>query len=131
MTRPGVTAYLRTFEDITATFFEMESDFLIAIDTHGNLKRVNPSFKKRLGYDDRDVIGQGFMRLINPEDCVRLFRTFASNEPAPFRLLHKGQGEIAVKLVNRRFKRRWTFLVLRPIGQCDEDSDATTSEPSV
>lgn len=130
MTRPGVTAYLRTFEDVTATFFEIESDFLIAIDQMGNLKRVNPSFRKLLGYEDRDVIGQGFMRLVNRDDWLVLLRTFASAEPAPFRLLKKFRGEVGVRIVNRRFKQHMTFLVLRPIGESLTDTDGFPLEAS-
>ena len=48
MAKHGVTEFLRAFEDVGATFFQIETDLLICLDEKGNISRVNPAFEKAL-----------------------------------------------------------------------------------
>lgn len=111
--RHGVTEFLRVFEDVGATFFDIETDLLIVLDGQGNIERVNPAFERITGYSESDVLGQGIIRLVKMEDWAVFLRTFTAVTPAPFRMLRKFEGEIAVRLMACRFKQQRGFIVLR------------------
>ncbi len=115
--RHGVTEFLRAFEDVGATFFDLETDILITLDEKGNIKRVNPSFERLLNRRERDVIGLGMMHLIRVDDWATFLRNFTSVNPPPIRLLKAEHGEIAVRLIAFRFKAQVGYLVLRKIAE--------------
>lgn len=117
MARRGVTEFLNVFQDVGTTFFDIESDLLVVLDGQGNIERVNPAFERMLGYSESDVLGMAIIRLVKMDDWAAFLRTFTSTNPAPVRLLCKGQGEIGVRLVACRFKTQRGYIALRPIGR--------------
>jgi PAS domain S-box-containing protein len=115
MARRGVTEFLRAFEDVGQTFFDIESDLLIVLDEHGNIERVNPAFERLLDRKEADVLGLGMIRLICIDDWATFLRSFTSpNQPA-VRMLRREQGEIVVKMIAVRFKGQRGFLAFRPV----------------
>ena len=48
MAKHGVTEFLHIFEDVATTFFDLETDLLIVLDTQGGIERVNPAWESVL-----------------------------------------------------------------------------------
>ena len=115
MAKHGVTEFLRAFEDVGATFFQIETDLLICLDEKGNISRVNPAFEKALGRAESEVLGQGLMRVIAIDDWASFLRSFTSVNPAPVRMLRKDSGEVTVKLIAFRFRASRGYLAFRPV----------------
>jgi len=111
----GVTAFLRAFEDVGRTFFDIESDLFIVLDEHGNIERVNPAFERALDRKEAEVLGLGMIRLICIDDWAMFLRSFTSPNPPPVRLLRKESGEIAVRMIAFRFKGQRGFLAFRQV----------------
>ncbi len=120
--QPGVTEFLRAFEDVGQQFFDLERDFLIVLDEHGNIARVNPAFERQLGYAEQDVLGRGLMHIIRVDDWAMFLRTFTSANPPAIRLLCKAHGEVGVRMIAFRFKAQRGYLVFRPIGRSQVDT---------
>jgi len=120
MPRHGVTDFLTAFQDVTTTFFSVETDLLVVLDEQGDIERVNPAFEKILNRPEREVIGRPIIVFVYAEDFAKFMRAFNSIKHAePFRLLHRNYGVVAVRLVAYRFKKsveiQRGFLVLRPV----------------
>ena len=49
-------------------FFEISSDLLAIVDAEGSIVWVNDSWRRILGIDPADVLGDGFLRLVHPDD---------------------------------------------------------------
>ena len=79
---------MRVFEDVGQQFFKIETDFLIVLDEHGNIERVNPSFERETGYAESEVLGSGMIRMIVMEDWGKFLNAFTALNPEPFHLLH-------------------------------------------
>jgi PAS domain S-box-containing protein len=117
----GVTDFLQVFEDVGATFFDIERDVLIVLDECGNISRVNPAFERYLGRQEINVIHHEIIRYIHPGDLAAFIRSFdTSVAPQPIRMVRWDDGELVVKLLAWKFKRtdegQRGFLVLRPVG---------------
>ncbi len=67
------------FRDIV----ENTTDMIQAVDTNGNIRFVNESWKKKMGYSDRDVIGKNIFQFIHPDSkkhCESIFRKIKKGE---------------------------------------------------
>lgn len=115
MAKHGVTEFLRAFEDVSQTFFDIESDLLIVLDERGNISRVNPAFERALNRKESEVLGQGMIRLIRIDDWATFLRSFTSPNQPVVRLLRKDSGEVSVKMIAFRFKGQRGFLAFRPV----------------
>ena len=111
----GVTEFLRAFEDVGQTFFDIESDLLIVLDEQGNIERVNPAFEQALNRKESEVLGLGMIRLICIDDWATFLRSFTSPNPPAVRLLKRDCGEIVVKMIAFRFKSQRGFLAFRRV----------------
>jgi PAS domain-containing protein len=111
----GVTEFLRAFEDVGQTFFDIESDLLIVLNEHGNIERVNPAFERALERKEAEVLGLGMMRLICIDDWATFLRSFTSPDPPPVRILKREQGEIVCRMIAFRFKNQRGFLAFRRV----------------
>ncbi len=117
--RHGVTEFLRIFENVVTTFFDIERDLLVVLDEVGNIARVNPAFEKCLERTEAQVLHYELIRLVHEDDLAAFIRSFdATTKPPRVRLLKREQGEIVVRLVAFKFTRTDEglrgFLVLRP-----------------
>lgn len=115
MRKRGVTEFLRAFEDVGATFFDIEEDLLIVLDETGNVERVNPAFEKILNRRESEVLGLGLIRLICIDDWATFLRSFTSPHPPAVRLLKKESGEVLVRMIAFRFKSQRAFLAFRRV----------------
>jgi PAS domain-containing protein len=111
----GVTEFLRAFEDVGTTFFDIETDLLIVLDEQGNIARVNPALEKSLNRRESEMLGHGMMQLICIDDWATFLRSFTSPNQPPIRLLVKDAGEIVVRMIAFRFKNQRGFLAFRPV----------------
>ena len=121
MAKHGVTEFLKTFEDVGTTFFDIERDFLIVLDKDGNVERVNPAFEKALDMTESSMLRQGIIRLVLMDDWAKFMRSFSDvQRQTTFRLLHAGYGVVSVRLIAYRFKAtdngQRGFLILRPVA---------------
>ncbi|WIO74493.1 sensor domain-containing diguanylate cyclase [Porticoccaceae bacterium LTM1] len=49
-------------------FFRMSNDMLCIADTSGYFRRVNPSFERKLGYTQHELLSKPFYHFIHPDD---------------------------------------------------------------
>lgn len=114
--RRGVTDFLRIFEVVGATFFDIEEDLLVVLDEQGNISRVNPAFQKALNYHEADVFGVPLIQLVHADDWAKFIKAFNwHGPPQPFRLLRSTAGEMAVNLIAVRFRNGKGYLVMRSV----------------
>jgi PAS domain S-box-containing protein len=112
----GVTEFLQVFQDVGATFFDLETDVLVVLDDRGNIERTNPAFARVLGYTEHDVFGCGLVQFVTVDDLAKFIKAFNwVPRPESFRMLHRGGGVINMKLVAARFRNRKGYLVLRQV----------------
>jgi PAS domain S-box-containing protein len=114
----GVTDFLRVFEDVGTTFFDLERDLLVTLDEVGNINRVNPAFEIALGQDEASVLGHELIRYVEPNDLAKFIRSFDTmQKPERVRLLKRECGEVIVRLIAYKFRRSDEglrgYLVLR------------------
>lgn len=119
--RHGVTEFLKAFEDVGTTFYDIEHDLLIVLDEQGNISRVNPAFERELGRSEANVLHFEMIRLVHEDDLAAFIRSFdKSLEHQPVRLLKRESGEIRARLVDFKFRRTDEglrgYLILRPEG---------------
>lgn len=115
--RRGVTEFLRAFEDIGTTFFDIETDLLLVLDEQGNIRRTNPAFTRVTGYTEAEALGKGLFRFVCVDDWAVFLRSFTSPSPAIVRILHKESGMIRVQLIAYRFKSSQGYLAFRPMRE--------------
>ena len=106
---------MRVFEDVGATFFDIETDLLIVLDENGDIERVNPAFTRVLGYSESEVLRVQLLRLIPSNDWSAFLNAFTAPQPKAFRVMCKEQGEVTVRLVAVRFRAMRGFIVLRRV----------------
>lgn len=111
--RHGVTEFLGVFQDVATTFFDLESDILIVLDTRGDIERVNPAWEHVTGYTESEVLRNAIIHYVDVDDYAVFIHAFTDPHPKPFRMLHKGGGVVGVRLVACRFKQGRGFIVLR------------------
>ena len=108
MAKHGVTEFLDVFQSDGTIFFDVETDLLVKLDGGGNIMRVNPAFEKELGYSERDVIGKNLIEIAAMRDLDKL-------DPKAFRLLHKGGGEVIVRVEAWKYHRYCHYAIFRKI----------------
>ena len=59
----------RTFLAIT----ENTNDFIVVTDRFGTIKYASPSYIRKLGYTEEELVGQTYERLLSPQ-CVKSWR---------------------------------------------------------
>lgn len=55
-------------EEESNKFFNLPLHLLIISDLEGNIKRVNPGWSEKLGYEIGELNGKNFLSLVHPED---------------------------------------------------------------
>lgn len=118
--RRGVTDFLVAFEDIGATFFDLETDLLVVLDEQGNIARINDAFERELGRSEFSVLRLELFRLIHEDDLAAFIKSFDSSvNPPPIRLLRRDSGDVVVRLAAYRFRKTDEglrgYLVLRKV----------------
>jgi PAS domain-containing protein len=118
MPKRGVTEFLKAFEDVGTTFFDVEVDLLVVLDESGNISRVNPAFEQALNRLEPSVLRHGLISYIHPDDLAIFMHSFdPATSPIMFRLLRTGHGAVPVRLVAYKFKRtdagQRGYLILR------------------
>ena len=73
------------------SIFELSQDMICTAGLDGFFKRVNPAFKRILGYTEKDMLAKPFMDFVHPEDRVS---TLAALEK-------QGAGRSVIKFENR------------------------------
>lgn len=68
----------RQSERELARLFAMASDLLCVANVEGFFTRVNPSFRRVLGYDDDQLLGRTFLDLVHPDDRDRTLDELAA-----------------------------------------------------
>ncbi len=114
--RRGVTQFLSAFNDIHVKFADLETDLWIWLDKDGHIKRVWPGFTRALGYTEQDVAGIGITRLVDVNDLAIFIKNFSwydTKERRPFRMYHKGGGEVWMRLITVGFARGEAHIILR------------------
>ena len=98
----------------------MVPDLLVVLDSDGTVRKVNAALEQALGYDRTELYGQGFARLVWPDDIMTFVRAFTAPSPAPFRLLHKGSGLVMCGLVKWQSRHNRGFVVIRKLYEVAE-----------
>ncbi len=88
-----ITGYVGTAKDLTARveaeqqrdrFFNLSLDMLGIANTDGYFKRINPTFRRVLGWADEEFLSRPFLDFIHPDDkaaTLRLVETLVAGEP--------------------------------------------------
>lgn len=88
-----ITGYVGTAKDLTARveaeqqrdrFFNLSLDMLGIANTDGYFKRINPTFRRVLGWADEEFLSRPFLEFIHPDDkaaTLRLVETLVAGEP--------------------------------------------------
>ncbi len=96
---------LRQTSDELASYFESSLDLLCIIDEKGLIVRLNPEWKRTLGYERDELEGTRFLALVHPEDRAATEQQFA--------MLHT--GAVARDFENRLRSRdgKWRSIEWR------------------
>ena len=84
-------------------FFDLSPDFLCIARTDGTFKKINGTFKRKLGYDDAKLINHPFIDLIHPDDIA------ATHEA----MSHLNDGKEVANFVNRYRTASGEYLSLQ------------------
>ncbi len=85
-------------EDDLDRFFELSADLIAIAGFDGFFKRVNPAFKRVLGYPEAELVSKPFVHFIHPDDVA------ATNKEAAD--LAAGSNHAALVLKNVPVRRR-------------------------
>lgn len=89
----GERQVILTYSDVTNTlqdsidlkhFFRITDDLMCIANVDGYFKKLNPSFKKILGYDEQDLLSKPFTDYIHPDDLeptANVVKTLSSGVP--------------------------------------------------
>ena len=98
--------------DRLGRMFELSLDLLCIANTDGYLVRVNPSFKRLLGYEEEELLSRPFLDFVHPEDQAETMK----------RLAGLSAGEAVTDFKNRYQAKdgRWHWLAWRSSPADDE-----------
>ena len=91
--------------DQLSRMFELSLDLLCIANMDGYFERVNPSFKRLLGYDDGELISRRFIEFVHPDDRRQTLDRLAG--------LADGQAVIDFKNRYRAKDGSWHWLAWR------------------
>ncbi len=83
-------------------FFNLPLHLLIISDLDGIIKRVNPGWREKLGYDPEELVGTSFMQLVHPDDV----------EPTMVELEKLSKGITTLNFENRYKSKSGTYHTL-------------------
>lgn len=63
---------LRASEEHFRSLIENSADAIAIADTEGRLTYVSPAYKRLLGYEPEELIGQAFLSLVHPDDLPHI-----------------------------------------------------------
>lgn len=113
--RHGVTEFLSVFQDVGSTFYDLETDLLIVLDTSGGIDRVNMAFERVLGYHEASIRGHALIEFVSVDDMAKFIRSFSEEFPQPFKMLHSWTGVVMMRLVKCRFRAGRGYVILREV----------------
>lgn len=91
--------------DRLSRMFELSLDLLCIANTDGYFERVNPSFKRLLGYEDAELLGCRFIEFVHPDDREQTLAHLAG--------LAEGQAAVDSKNRYRAKDGSWHWLAWR------------------
>lgn len=95
----------RARADRLSRMFELSLDLLCIANTDGYFERVNPSFKRLLGYEDEELLGCRFIEFVHPDDREETLAHLAG--------LAAGQAVVDSKNRYRAKDGSWHWLAWR------------------
>ncbi len=95
----------RARADRLSRMFELSLDLLCIANTDGYFERVNPSFKRLLGYDEGELLSRRFIEFVHPDDRRQTLERLAG--------LTEGQAVIDFKNRYRAKDGSWHWLAWR------------------
>jgi len=102
----------RARADRLGRMFELSLDLLCIANTDGYFERVNPSFKRLLGYEEGELLSRRFIEFVHPDDRRQTLERLAG--------LSEGQAVIDFKNRYRAKDGSWRWLAWRS-SPADED----------
>ncbi|UII23994.1 PAS domain-containing protein [Fulvivirga ligni] len=88
-------------EDVFNNFFHISSDLLSIIGFDGNLKKLNKSYSKILGYSEEELLNTPFERLVHPDD-QSIFADFLEKNIEQHKTVHK-----ELRIIGKDNKVQW------------------------
>lgn len=88
----------RTFRAIT----ENTNDFIVVTDRFGTIKYASPSYIRKLGYTEEELVGQTYERLLSPQ-CIKNWREAISQT-----VQNQLEQKLDLQLRTRENNKIWT-----------------------
>ena len=63
--------YLEELESELAVFFALSVDMFLICRSDGEILKVNPAWKTRLGWDKSELIGSSYYAFVHPDDLLK------------------------------------------------------------
>ncbi len=95
------------------SFFTGSPDFLGIFSQNGRLIRVNPAFRKHLGYTDQELTSRPFVEFLHPHDIDTTEQLIDE--------LKKGQHAGNLETRVRTHDGKWKWIVWHPSGWVDQE----------
>jgi PAS domain S-box-containing protein len=92
--------------------FDISNDVICIIGTDGFFKKVNPMFRRLLGWDDEDLKKRSLYDLIHPEDL----------EASQIEIAKLGKGENTIALDHRILKKEGNYRLLQWMATRDPNT---------
>lgn len=130
MLRIQLISKIKESEELLRLVLHQMKDMVFVLDAKGKILYSNPSSKKVLGVESKELIGRSFKELIHEEDRDSLadsssIRIEELNRCEGFRILNGEAGPKRVKISSRFLKSRGRVLgiagILSDIENCSSD----------
>lgn len=109
---------LRRSEEHFRSLIENATDIVAVVGQDGRFRYVGPSVRRRLGYEPEELVGSSILKIVHPDDAVRVLdaarRLLTDTDrqlPIEYRCLHKDGS--------------WRILVASGKPRLDEDGQRT------
>ncbi len=69
--RKEIESSLTNSQEELEKFFSLSNNFLCITDDKGRFLKVNPTFRRELGYQEEEIVGQSIANFLHPEDLQK------------------------------------------------------------